>query len=359
MAGLVRVLLSRLEFSVHPLQTDSGPITWWRRTCRFQRARYRALLLEPRPPLRTLASMPICMPPISRRSFLHRSLWAGAGLAFAPALRAAAKDADPHLWALLADTHLPADRTKTQRGISMVGHFQTVTQQLLALPRRPAGILIAGDLALNSGEAADYATLRELLRPLSAARYPVHLALGNHDHRERFLDALTEQPAAQRPVATHLVAIIPGWRANWFLLDSLEQTLSTPGLLGDAQLNWLAEALDRHSDKPALIVLHHNLDAKNGAFSLKDAPGLFEVIRPRKQVKACVFGHTHLWRTWTDESGIHCVNLPPVAYTFQPADPSGWVQAALARNGVKLKLRCVDPKHPSHGQVVDLTWRAG
>jgi 3',5'-cyclic AMP phosphodiesterase CpdA len=276
----------------------------------------------------------------------------------APALRAAAKDADPHLWALLADTHLPADRTKVHQGISMVAHFQAVTKELLALPRRPAGILIAGDLALSSGEAGDYATLRELLRPLSAARYPVHLALGNHDHRERFLDALTEGTAAQRPVATHLVSVVPGWRANWFLLDSLEQTLSTPGRLGDVQLNWLAEALDRHADKPAIVVLHHNLDAKNGVFSLKDAPDLFEVIRPRRQVKACVFGHTHVWRTWTDESGIHCINLPPVAYVFQPADPAGWVQATLRRDGVKLKLCCVNPKHPSQGQVVDLAWRA-
>ena len=303
--------------------------------------------------------MPIHVPPISGRVFLRRSLLAGAGLAVAPALRAAAKDADPHLWALLADTHIPADRTKVHQGVSPAGHFQAVTKQLLALPRRPAGILIAGDLALNSGETGDYATLRELLRPLSAARYPVHLALGNHDHRERFLDALTEESAAQRPAATHLVSVVPGWRANWFLLDSLEQTLSTPGRLGDVQLNWLSEALDRHSDKPAILVLHHNLDAKNGVFSLKDAPDLFEVIRPRLQVKACVFGHTHVWRTWTDESGIHCINLPPVAHVFQPADPAGWVQATLTRGGVKLKLCCVDPKHLAHGQVVNLAWRAG
>ncbi len=302
--------------------------------------------------------MPIYLPPVSRREFLRRSLVAGVGLVAAPALRATQKDADPHLWALMGDTHLPTDRTKIQGGISMVEHFLAVRKELFSLPRRPAGVLIAGDLALNSGEAGDYATLRDLLSPLSAAQYPVHLALGNHDHRGRFLDALTELPAARRPVATHVVSVVPGWRANWFLLDSLDKTLSTPGLLGDVQLNWLAEALDAHAGKPALVVLHHNLDATNGVFGLRDAPDLFEVIRPRRQVKACVFGHTHVWRTWTDESGIHFINLPPVAYVFQPANPAGWVQATLERNGVKLRLRCVDPKHPSHGQVVKLAWRS-
>jgi predicted phosphodiesterase len=106
-------------------------------------------------------------------------------------------------------------------------------------------------------------------------------------------------------------------------------------------------------------VLHHNLDAKNGVFALKDAPQFFEVVRPRRHVKACVFGHTHVWRTWQDESGLHCINLPPVAYVFQTGDPSGWVHATLERSSMKLELRCLDAAHPAHGQAVRLKWRKG
>ena len=51
------------------------------------------------------------------------------------------------------------------------------------------------------------------------------------------------------------------------------------------------------------------------------------------------------------------MNLPPVAYIFQPGEPAGWVHAMLEPNGIQLELRCVDPTHKSHGHVVKLQWR--
>jgi len=301
--------------------------------------------------------MPISLPPVSRREFLRRSLLTGAGLLVAPSLLAAGKRTDADSWVLFSDIHIAADHAKVQRGIAMAQHFEQAAAEVLALPKRPAGVLISGDLALNSGEPGDYASVKDLLTPLQAAQMPLYLALGNHDHREHFLAAFPETIEKERPVVTHVVSVIPSPRANWFLLDSLEKTLSTPGLLGAAQLAWLAQALDAHRDKPAIVVLHHNLDAKNGAFALKDAPQFFELIRPRKQVKACVFGHTHVWRTWEDESGIHCINLPPVAYIFNEGDPAGWVHVNLERRGMNLELRCIDPKHRSQGQKLELKWR--
>jgi hypothetical protein len=81
------------------------------------------------------------------------------------------------------------------------------------------------------------------------------------------------------------------------------------------------------------------------------------VLRPRKQVKAYLFGHTHVWQHEQDESGIHLVNLPPVAYVFKEGEPSGWTQATMKRDGLKLQLQCLDRKHKDHGQVLDLKWR--
>ena len=69
------------------------------------------------------------------------------------------------------------------------------------------------------------------------------------------------------------------------MLDSLEATLSTPGLLGQEQLDWLAAALDANPGKPALVLLHHNPATSGHVGGLKDTEALFEVIRPRKQVK--------------------------------------------------------------------------
>ena len=90
---------------------------------------------------------------------------------------------------------------------------------------------------------------------------------------------------------------------------------------------------------------------------LKDTIPFLEVIRPRNQVKAYIFGHTHHWSVEQDSSGIHFINLPPVSYVFREGEPSGWVRATLNKSGMKLELRCVDQYHKAHGQTFDLAWR--
>jgi hypothetical protein len=303
------------------------------------------------------ATMPIHLGPISRRDFLRRALAAGTGAALAPNLFAEAKPVDENFWALLSDTHLAADRTHIERGINMARHFETVSRELLALEKRPVGVLVNGDCAFNSGESGDYTSVRELLDPLRAAQMPVHLALGNHDNRERFWDVFQEEKRAFRPLMDRQVAFLRTARANWFILDSLEKTLLTPGLLGQEQLDWLARTLDDNPSKPALVLVHHNPGIEGGNIGLKDTIALLGVLRPRRQVKAYIFGHTHNWKVEEDTSGLHLINLPPVAYVFQQGLPSGWVRADLKQDGMRLELRCVDPKHKDHGQVVNLAWR--
>ncbi len=239
----------------------------------------------------------------------------------------------------------------------MAEHFTTASRELLGLNELPAALFITGDCALNSGEKEDYGTVTKLLEPIRAAQLPIHLALGNHDNRERFWDVLQDEKAAKRPLADRQVALIRTPRANWFMLDSLDKTLSTPGYLGKEQLDWLAAALDKNADKPAIVVVHHNPGIEEN-MGLKDTSAFFEVIRPRKQVKAYIYGHTHTWKIERDSSGIHLVNLPPVAYVFQEGNPSGWVHAKVEDQKMHLELRCIDATHKAHGQKVELEWRS-
>jgi len=293
----------------------------------------------------------------TRREFLRRAFLVATVLLARASARAAAKRADADSWALLADTHIPADRTRVIRDVNMVDHFQRVRTEVLALPKRPAGLFIAGDCAVSSGEPGDYAMLAELLQPLRAARIPVHLALGNHDHRENFRAAFPEHRVATRALPERHVAVIESARANWFMLDSLDQTLVTPGWLGEAQRAWLARTLDARKAKPAIVVLHHDLDPKRPNSRLRDTDEFLAILRPRRHVKACVFGHSHVWEYTRDFSGLHLVNLPPVAYVFRAGEPSGWVHATLEQGGARLELRCVDTQHPAQGQVLRLEWR--
>ena len=301
--------------------------------------------------------MPVHLPALSRRDFFKRMLLAGAGLAGAPSLLAARWRTDANSWALMADTHLAADSEKIARGINMADHFRTVCRELLALPKRPAGVFVIGDCAFNSGEQEDYATVGALLDPLRAAGLPLHLALGNHDQRENFWSVFEAVQSTKRRVKDKHVALLRASEVNWFMLDSLETTLQTPGFLGPAQLDWLANSLDANRRKAAIVLTHHHpVKASNGN-GLKDAERLFELIRLRKQVKAWFFGHTHTWNLSQDESGIHLVNLPPTAYVFHASIPAGWVLATVHQDGIKLELRCINPAHKDHGQVVNLKWR--
>jgi 3',5'-cyclic AMP phosphodiesterase CpdA len=302
--------------------------------------------------------MPIHLPPISRREFLSRAAMAAAGLAVAPELFAGSRRTNPDFWGLLSDTHLAANRSQVARGINMTDHFVQVTRELLVLPESPAGVFITGDCAFSSGEIGDYAVVADLLEPIRMGGMPVHLALGNHDHRERFWEAFRQEKAAKRPLADRQTALLQTPRVNWFILDSLETTLSTPGLLGREQLDWLAQTLDANSARPALVLIHHNPGLQGGNIGLKDTQALLEVIRPRNQVKAYIYGHTHNWTVHQDSSGLHLVNLPPVSYVFQEGKPAGWVRATLQTNGMQLELRCVDHTHKEHGQIVNLKWRA-
>ena len=301
--------------------------------------------------------MPIRLHPVSRREFLTRSIAAGVGLAFSHNLFAASKRTDVSSWALMGDIHIHADRGRNARGINMADNFSAVGRELLALPKRPAGVIAAGDLAFNEGEPGDYAALSDLAKPLRAADIPVHLVLGNHDDREHLWTAFKGTKPAKPLVPGRHVAIVRTKLANWFLLDSLDKTLGVRGSLGEAQRAWLARELDANSRQPAILVAHHNLSENEGA--LQDAKEFLEIIRPRKQVKAYVFGHTHVWKVEQDSSGIHLINLSPVAYVFKEGDPNGWVHATLARDGVRLELRCLKQNHSQHGQVVNVKWRAG
>jgi len=302
--------------------------------------------------------MPIHLAPIFRRRFIARSAVLGASLACLPRLLAGSAKINPHLLALFSDIHVAADRALKVRNVNMTDHFVQARQQLLSLPETPGNFFINGDCAYNSGLPEDYALVAELLEPIRIAQMPVHLSIGNHDHRERFWSAFQEEKLAAHPVKERQTSLLQLEQANVFILDSLDKTLATPGLLGEEQLKWLGEALDAHRSKPAIVMVHHNPGVTGGNMGLKDTLNFLEVIRPRKQVKAYIFGHTHSWHVEPDSSGIHFINLPAVSYVFKEGDPSGWVLATLGKKGMQLELRCIDPATKGNGDKIDLKLRA-
>jgi len=301
--------------------------------------------------------MPVYLPPISRRRFIKGSLAASA-LVAAGGCASHTSASDPNSWALLSDIHIAADPNTVHNNVNMTRNLRMVAEEVVAWPEPVSGVLINGDLAFNSGDLADYAAILGLLRPMREHGLPIHLALGNHDHREHFWATLPEEKSADASLPERQTALVRTPHANWFVLDSLIATLQTPGRLGDAQRAWLTRALDANQDKPALIAVHHHPDLNLVHVpALEDTAALLEILRPRRHVKAWFFGHTHRWSVFHDESGLCLVNFPPVAYLFEDGQPNGWVHATLRSDGARLELRCLDHARKDHGQVENLVWR--
>ncbi|MBM3876523.1 MAG: twin-arginine translocation signal domain-containing protein [Verrucomicrobia bacterium] len=301
--------------------------------------------------------MPLHLTPISRRNFLRRAALAAGALVSVREL-AAADAGDGSRWALLSDTHVAADAAAISREANMAANLSSTVRQVLA-GDPPAAVFINGDCALKAGFPDDYKTLTALLKPLVEARLPVHMTLGNHDDRGNFSSALAASKDGARAVEGRHVSIVKSAHANWFLLDSLDQVDKTPGKLEKPQREWLARALDEHKDKPALVMVHHDpgLRPDQKSFGLLDTAELYEILVPRRHVKALLFGHTHRWQL-DERDGLHLINLPAVSYAFNKAQPTGWVDCRLTATGATLELRAHDARHEAHAQKTQLKWRA-
>ncbi len=300
--------------------------------------------------------MPLHLTP--RREFLRRAALASAGL-FATRELFAADSAASSRWALLSDPHIGPKVESVNRDTNMADHLRASVTEVLATKSPLAGVFINGDCALKAGLPDEYTTFTSLVKPFSEAGLPLHMTLGNHDDRTNFWKALNVASDAARPVRSKHVSVVKSTLVNWFLLDSLDVVDKAPGRLEPAQRDWLAKSLDAHSDKAALVMVHHNphLDPTKPNTSLQDTAELFEVLLPRQHVKALFFGHSHKWDV-KEKDGLHLVNLPAVAYPFAKEQPTGWVDCLLNAGGTTLELRAHNDQHPAHGKKTELKWRA-
>jgi hypothetical protein len=298
---------------------------------------------------------------LSRREFLVRTLAAGAGAVAMARSQSAAEEpeVDPDRWALLSDTHIAEQTATAHRGEVMFENSRRVNGEIFAAPRRPCGLLNFGDCAFEKGLAGDYAAFRTTIGPFIDSGIPVHLMLGNHDDRKTFWRVLAKEADGPRPLSSKHVAVVEHRRANWFLLDSLDKTDESPGAVGDAQCDWLAKELDARASKPALVCMHHNpLFAKRDekASGLIDTDALLAVIKPRRQVKALIHGHTHAWGI-SMHGDLHLINLPAVGYRSKSGAASGWVDCVLGDDEMTLTLHSRDTAQKDHLRPIAFVWR--
>jgi 3',5'-cyclic AMP phosphodiesterase CpdA len=287
-----------------------------------------------------------------RRAFIETAALGGAAL-LTSAFRSGAPP-DPSRrelrLALLSDTHVPGDRQHGHRGMNPWEHLRLAAGQVAAA--RPDGVVICGDVARLEGREEDYRELRALLGPV-AALAPVYIAPGNHDDRASLVRVFPERPGRPAPVEGRLVTVVEHEAIRVVVLDSLLYVNQVAGLLGKAQRAWLSGFLPQAADRPLVLFVHHPPTDADG--DLLDSDRLLALVEANRHVKAIFHGHAHVWSVGR-RGRLPVVSLPALGYSFDDAQPVGWVDARFRGDGVSLTLRAVAGNRAEDGRETFLAW---
>jgi Icc protein len=293
---------------------------------------------------------------VSRREFLSFGLAVAGGVITLKPRRARGTESPvpgnrkrEARWALLSDIHIATSHKNHFHGHYPYRNLVKALGQITG--DMPDGMVITGDLARWKGDTGAYNNVRAMLAPV-AARRTIHLGLGNHDHRARFLSAFGVNGDHEEPVRNKYVVTGSAGPVRLIMLDSLLYTNVYGGLIGKTQRAWLDTYLRVCDDTPTILFLHHAPRA-----DLLDAGRLLDIAGPARKVKAIVYGHSHRY-DYREYEGIHLVNLPACGYNFTNAQPVGWVEAWLTDEGGEFTLHAVGGSRKRDGRPVSLAWRA-
>jgi len=291
---------------------------------------------------------------LSRRQFLSAGLaLAGGALSVSPR-RAFSESAGSRneilRLALLSDTHTPHNPDNRFGGLYPYRNLQEAVGRISSV--MPDGLVVTGDVARLTGNAGSYENFKKLLAPIS--QRPIHLALGNHDHRNNFLRAFENYTGDAEQVEGKHVVTADTSPLRLILLDSLLWVNLFPGQLGKAQRLWLQAYLKACDDRPTILFVHHTIN--DGANDLMDARKLIDIIRPAKKVKAVMFGHSHAC-SFSQIHGIHLINVPALGFNFSDRQPVGWIDARLTAKGGEFTVRAIAGNRRLDGHVRRLNWR--
>jgi 3',5'-cyclic AMP phosphodiesterase CpdA len=242
----------------------------------------------------------------------------------------------------LSDLHIREPGRLAYGRINTAPYLAQAVESILRLPQQPDAIVITGDLT-DFGRAAEYEHLRVLLAPL--APVPVYLLPGNHDAREQLRASFPEHSY----LGSHgfVQYSVPVGGLQLIALDTVVPGASE-GSLCPERLRWLAAELDKHTERPVVIAMHHppfrTLIGHMDDIGLLDgAEALEQLVARHTNVERVICGHLHrsiqvrfggtIAATVPSPAHQVCLDLAADAPSAWTLEPPGFALHALPAGG--------------------------
>jgi len=213
------------------------------------------------------------------------------------------------LIAQISDLHIAPPGEKTLGRVPMDENLKVIVAHINALTPRPDVVIVSGDIT----DQGDLASARYARSMLDVLAMPYYVVPGNHDNRATILAAFAPE---------HCRADVPGFitytvDAHDIRLIALDSTIpgAPGGELCPQRLEWLAQTLASHDDKPCLIFLHHPPlkcgVLESDADDFIGAEKFARLIRQHKNILRVTCGHIHLM-TFAGWSGTSLSTSPSI-----------------------------------------------
>ena len=188
----------------------------------------------------------------------------------------------------ISDIHLvaPGDRLY---GLDPKERFESCIADINSQHPDAEFVVITGDLT-QRGEEHAYRLLEDLLKRLTM---PVHLLIGNHDHRSRFQSVF---PTAARDPNGFVQFSLETAAGRFIGLDTNDPN-GHYGTLCPQRLDWLDARLREAAGRPVCLFMHHAPLAvglrEMDVIALQDSQQFADIVTSHGNVRHIFFGHLH------------------------------------------------------------------
>lgn len=196
------------------------------------------------------------------------------------------------LLAQISDLHFHRDGRKLYEFVDVNSRNAEVINKLNTLAERPDAVVISGDI-VDGGREQEYQVARNVLQMLN---YPMYIIPGNHDDKQKFLQAMRPLCPLLGDDAENMRYAVDDFPIRLLFIDT-SLTGESKGWLTPATIAWLEQQLIDHPARETAVFMHHPPlllgSAQMDPIACENGRELLRLIDRHPQLTRVFCGHNH------------------------------------------------------------------